>query len=421
MQGQDCGGGTKETARGEQRRRTTATARSRWSGCGTCSSGGLRRGARAGLVQAHPDRERSKERHQGIAPEAFRRAHVGRARAARVGVQGQVRDQQVQKLVDRKLLCRAMAIEQPCRDSIICTQGEEGEAFYMIFAGTCSVYVRSKGSRQEGGGIGKHKKGELERDRGSTSTASAYSSSRVRAGRRDDERANSGGGGWSAHPRASAASRAIDLKQESFDDAPPPGSRRFSEGDVQPHQHVRCSRRVSRVPRGPSRGSSPTGFAALQRRSSSTGTRGTPEVVVVHPHAACDRHEWRGGRERAKASIMSGVSEGEHAERGEPDLPRPPPAAAVLASHAHAPRHPIRPTTEHICPPSSNPCWPVSSSTVSATSRCSSRNRARPPSWQTPTPSSSGSRGEPLAASPCAPKGPAPKGPAPMNCRVRPH
>lgn len=51
------------------------------------------------------------------------------------------RDEQVQKAVNREMLCKVMTL-QPCEpDDVIIRQGEEGDAFYVVFSGGATVYV----------------------------------------------------------------------------------------------------------------------------------------------------------------------------------------------------------------------------------------------------------------------------------------
>ena len=51
------------------------------------------------------------------------------------------RDAEVKQQIDRVALCKAMRIKRAHEDEMIISQGEEGDAFFAVFAGAASVYV----------------------------------------------------------------------------------------------------------------------------------------------------------------------------------------------------------------------------------------------------------------------------------------
>ena len=53
----------------------------------------------------------------------------------------QFRDEEVKKHVRFDLLCQVMRLQPTECDQLVCQQGDEGDAFYVVFEGAVSVYV----------------------------------------------------------------------------------------------------------------------------------------------------------------------------------------------------------------------------------------------------------------------------------------
>ena len=70
----------------------------------------------------------------------------------------QFKDEEVKKHVRFDLLCQVMRLQPVECDQLVCQQGEEGDAFYVVFEGNVSIYVEM-GEEGEGGAAGNTRPG----------------------------------------------------------------------------------------------------------------------------------------------------------------------------------------------------------------------------------------------------------------------